>query len=308
VHQTDLIGWDTAAFSEQAYDPRWWQQLDDAVLEQLETAALSANHDVRSAVARLDAAQAVFDEDRRSRYPKVTVGADIDVRDQAIPDSSISRCGSIPTAPASTPHGSWTSSGRVRSAVAAASANAESFEAALSAVRVSVAAEVARNYFELRGVQQRMSVLDRSLVNQRETLRLTTVRRDAGIGEGAGCGERLGARLPRIEAALPPLRTALAARAHRIAVLTGQAPGQLAVDLAPRAYPVLARTIALGPADQLLNRRPDVRAAERRLTATAASEGVAAADLYPRITISGLLGLLAGRGNLFGTSDSRHGR
>jgi outer membrane protein TolC len=85
VHQTDLVGWDTAAFSEQAYDPRWWQQLDDAVLEQLETAALGANHDVRSAVARLDAARAVFDEDRRGRYPKVTVGADIDVRDQAIP-------------------------------------------------------------------------------------------------------------------------------------------------------------------------------------------------------------------------------
>src|SRR5260370_39009554 len=60
-----------------------------------------------------------------------------------------------------------------------------------------------------------------------------------------------------------------------------------------------------GPADHLLNRRPEVRAAERRLTATAATEGVAAADLYPRITISGVLGLLAGRGNLFGTSDSR---
>jgi multidrug efflux system outer membrane protein len=174
----------------------------------------------------------------------------------------------------------------------------------LAAVRVSVAAEIARNYFELRGVQQRMSVLDRSLVNQRETLRLTTVRRDAGIGEEQDVASA-SARVSAIEAELPPLRTALAAHEHRLAVLTGQAPGQLTVDLAPRAYPVLARTIALGPADQLLNRRPDVRAAERRLTATAATEGVAAADLYPRITISGVLGLLAGRGNLFGTSDSR---
>jgi multidrug efflux system outer membrane protein len=108
-----------------------------------------------------------------------------------------------------------------------------------------------------------------------------------------------------IEAAQPPLRTALAAREHRLAVLTGTAPGQLAVDLAPRAYPLLAKTIPLGPPDELLNRRPDVRAAERRLAAVAASEGIAAADLYPRITISGVLGLLAGRGNLFGTSDSR---
>src|SRR4029077_10773290 len=98
---------------------------------------------------------------------------------------------------------------------------------------------------------------------------------------------------------------ALAAREHRLAVLTGHAPGELAVDLAPRAYPVLATTIALRPPARLLDRRPDVRAAERRLAATAATEGVAAADLYPRITISGVLGLLAGRGNLFGRSDSR---
>jgi multidrug efflux system outer membrane protein len=304
VHQTALVGWDPAAFSEQAYDPRWWQQLDDAVLEQLESAALGANHDVRSAVARLDEARAVFDEDRRNRYPKVTVGASVDVREQAIPgffDQPLR----VNTYRAGF-DASWELDlfGRVRAAIAAASANAESFEAALAAVRVSVAAEIARNYFELRGVQQRMSVLDRSLVNQRETLRLTTVRRDAGIGEEQDVASA-SARVSAIEAELPPLRTALAAHEHRLAVLTGQAPGQLTVDLAPRAYPVLARTIALGPADQLLNRRPDVRAAERRLTATAATEGVAAADLYPRITISGVLGLLAGRGNLFGTSDSR---
>jgi multidrug efflux system outer membrane protein len=169
---------------------------------------------------------------------------------------------------------------------------------------VSVAADVARNYFELRGIQQQMSVLDRSLTNQRETLRLTVVRRDAGFGEEQDVASA-SARVSAIEAAQPPLRTALAAHEHRLAVLTGTAPGRLAVNLAPRAYPVLAKTIALGPPDELLNRRPDVHAAERRLTAVAASEGVAAADLYPRITISGVLGLLAGRGNLFGTGDSR---
>ncbi|MEO8256695.1 MAG: efflux transporter outer membrane subunit [Acidobacteriota bacterium] len=304
VQQTGLVGWDATAFTDHAYDPRWWRQLDDDVLEQLEAAALASNHDVRSAVARLDAARAVFDEDRRNQYPKVTVGAAVDVRDQAIPgfyDQPL-RVNSYRAGF----DASWELDlfGRVRAAVAAASAHAESFEAALAAVRVSVAAEVARNYFELRGVQQRMSVLDRSLVNQRETLRLTMVRRDAGIGEEQDVASA-SARVSAIEAVLPLLRTALAVRAHRLAVLTGRAPGQLTVDLAPRAYPVLGKTIALGPADQLLNRRPDVRAAERRLAATAATEGVAAAELYPRITISGLLGLLAGRGNLFGTSDSR---
>ena len=304
VHQTALVGWDAAAFSDQPYDPRWWRQLEDPVLEQLEDAALAANHDVRSAMARLDEARAVFDESRFNRYPKVTAGASADLRDQALPGFTDQPL-RINTYRAAF-DASWELDlfGRVRAAIAAASANAESFEAALAAVRVSVAADVARSYFELRGLQQRMAVLDRNLINQRETLRLTTVRRDEGIGEEQDVASA-SARVSAIEAELPLLRAALAAREHRLAVLTGRAPGELTVDLAPRAYPVLAKTISLGSPDQLLSRRPDVRVAERRLAATAATEGVATADLYPRITISGVLGLLAGRGHLFGTSDSR---
>ena len=96
--------------------------------------------------------------------------------------------------------------GRVRSAIRAASATAAG-EAALEDVRVSVAAEVARNYFELRGLQQQLAVAERSLANQRETLRLTTVRRDAGIGEEQDVASAA-ARVAAIEASVPPLRTA----------------------------------------------------------------------------------------------------
>jgi multidrug efflux system outer membrane protein len=298
-----LVRWDASAFSDQAYDPRWWRQLEDPVLEELERAALDANRDIRSAMARFDAARAIFDEDRRLRYPRVTAGASVDVREQAQP-SFTDEPVRINTYRAGF-DASWEVDlfGRVRAAIASASANAESFEAALQSVRVSVAADVARNYFELRGIQQRLSVLERSLTNQRETLRLTGVRRDAGFGEEQDVASA-SARVSAIEAAQPPLRIALAAREHRLAVLTGTAPGQLTVDLAPRAYPPLAKAIALGPPDELFSRRPDVRAAERRLAAVAAREGVAAAELYPRITISGVLGLLAGRGSLFGTKDS----
>ena len=304
LERTPLSRWDASVVSDQEYDPRWWRQFEDPVLEQLEHASLDANRDVRSALARFDQSRAVFDEDRRRRYPTVTAGAFIDVREQAQPgfvDEPIR----VNTYRAGL-DASWELDlfGRVRAAIAAASANAESFEAALAAVRVSVAAEVALNYFELRGIQQQLSVLDRSLTNQRETRRLTEVRRDAGFGEEQDVASA-SARVAAIEAAVPPLRTALAAREHRLAVLIGRAPGQLTVDLAPRAYPVLAKSIPLGPPDELLNRRPDVRAAERRLASTAAREGVATADLYPRITISGMLGLLAGRGNIFGTGDSR---
>jgi multidrug efflux system outer membrane protein len=304
LERTPLSRWDASLFSEQAYAPLWWRQFDDPVLEEIEKAAIDANRDVRSALARFDQARAVFDEDRRRQYPTVTAGAYVDVRDQAQPGFR-DEPARITTYRAGL-DASWELDlfGRVRAAVAAARANAESFEAALSSVRVSVAADVALNYFELRGIQQQLAVLDRSLANQRETLRLTQVRRDAGIG-GEEDVASASARVSAIEAAVPPLRTALAVREHRLAVLTGRAPGQLHVNLEPRAYPVLAKTIALGPPDQLLDRRPDVRAAERRLAATAAREGVATADLYPRITISGMLGLLAGRGNIFGTSDSR---
>jgi outer membrane protein, multidrug efflux system len=304
VQASTLARWDASAFSEDTYDARWWRQLDDPVLEGLENAALAANRDIGSALARFDQARAVFDENRRLRYPAVTVGAFVDVREQAQPGFSDEpvRLNTFRAAL----DASWELDlfGRVRSAVAAASANAQSFEAALESVRVSVAADVARNYFELRGMQQQLSVLDRSLANQRETLRLTVVRRDAGIGEEQDVASA-SARVANIESALPLLRTALAVREHRLAVLTGQVPGQLAANLAPRAYPVLAKTIALGPPIELLNRRPDVRVAERRLAAAAAGEGVAAADLYPRITLSGVLGLLAGRGSVFGSADSR---
>jgi outer membrane protein, multidrug efflux system len=304
IDKPALRQWDREAFSDRAYDPRWWRQFDDPVLEQLETSAVDANRDIRAAVARRDQARAIFDEDRRRRYPTAIADASVDIREQGQPgfrDEPL-RVNTYRTAL----DASWELDlfGRVRAAIASASANAESFDAALADVRVSVAADVALNYFELRGIQQQLSVLDRSLANQRETLRLTQVRRDAGIGEEQDVASA-SARVSAIEAAVPPLRGALAAREHRLAVLIGVPPSALAVDLAPRDYPVLAKTVDLGPPDELLTRRPDVRAAERRLAAAAAREGVATADLYPRITISGMLGLLAGRGNIFGTSDSR---
>ena len=186
----------------------------------------------------------------------------------------------------------------MRSSIRAAAANAESYDAALDDVRVSVTAEVARNYFELRGLQQQLGVTERSLTNARETLRLSEVRRDAGIGEEQDVASAR-ARVSGVESILPPLRAAVAEREHRLAVLNGVRPGELNVDLAPRPYPTLAKELPLGDPAQLLRRRPDVRIAERRLAAATAQEAVAAADLFPRITLTGFLGFVAGRGSLF---------
>jgi multidrug efflux system outer membrane protein len=300
----DVKNIDAALFADRPYDPRWWKQFDDPILEALEDEALRSNLDVRTAVARVSQARAVFDDVARDRYPIVTVGADIDRREQVIPGfteapikTSTYRAGF---------DAFWEIDlfGRVQSAVRAASATAASLSASLEFVRVSVAAEVARNYFELRGLQQQLAVAERSLANQQETLRLTRVRRDGGVGEEQDVASA-SARVAAIEASFPPLRTAIAARRHRLAVLAGQRPGQLTVDLTARSYAPLAKALPLGDPALLLQRRPDVRAAERNVAAAAAREGVAAADLFPRVSISGVLGFLAGRGSMFGSADSR---
>jgi multidrug efflux system outer membrane protein len=295
---------DAETYSSEAYDPAWWTEFEDPVLDELVNASLKANLDVRAAVARLDQARATFDETKFARYPTVTVGASVDRREQAVPGFVDEPLDTTTYSAGFDAFWEIDLFGRVRSAVRAAAANAQSFDAALDDVRVSVAAEVARNYFELRGLQQQLAVTERSLANARETLRLSEVRRDSGIGEEQDVASA-SARVSSVESLFPPLRAAIAERQHRLAVLNGVRPGELAVDLSPRPYPVLAKALPLGDPSTLLRRRPDVRAAERRVAAAAGREGVAAADLFPRITVTGFLGFVAGRGSLFGTSDSR---
>lgn len=295
---------DPSLFAGQPYDPAWWTEFDDPVLVQLIGAALERNRDVHAAIARLDQARAVFDETRRDQFPQVRAGASVDWREQAAPGLSDEPVNTTTYRAGFDAFWEIDLFGRVRAAVRAAAANAAGLDAALEDVRVSVAAEMARNYFELRGLQQQIAVTERSLTNARETLRLTQVRRDAGVGEEQDVASA-SARLAAVQSGLPPLRAALAARGHRIAVLSAVRPGELTVDLQPRAYPALAKALPLGDASALLRRRPDVRAAERRLAESSAREQVAAADLFPRITITGVLGLLAGRGNIFGRADSR---
>jgi outer membrane protein, multidrug efflux system len=294
---------DPALVSGQPYDPRWWAQFDDPVLDALVAQALDSNHDVRIALARVDQARAIFDDSRSELAPRVTAGAAVERREQAIPGFSDERR-TVNTYRAGF-DAIWELDvfGRVRSTIDAAAASAGSFEATLDDIRVSVVADVARHYFQIRGLQQQLAVADRSLANQRETLRLTTVRRDAGIGEEQDVASAT-ARVAAIEASVPPLRAGIAERQHRLAVLTGIRPDLLRADLSPRSYPPVRRALSIGDPDALLRRRPDVRAAERRLAAATAREGVAVAAQFPRITLSGFLGLLTGRGNLFARSDS----
>jgi multidrug efflux system outer membrane protein len=174
---------DASVVVEQPFDPRWWGQFEDPVLDELESRALAANHDVRIAVARVDQARAIFDDVRLDRYPTVIAGASYDKRSQATPGFSDAPRTINTYSTGFDAFWELDVFGRIRNQVRSAAATADSFAAAVDDVRVSVAAEVARNYFELRGLQQRLEVAERSLANQQETLRLTRVRRDAGLGE-----------------------------------------------------------------------------------------------------------------------------
>jgi len=294
---------DPSTFADEPFDPAWWEQFQDEVLAGLVSRALEANHDIRIAAARVEQARAIFDDVARDRFPTATLGASVDRRSHMVPGFTDERVETTTYAAGFDAFWEIDLFGRVRSATRAAAVTAQGFELTLEDVRVRVAAEVARTYFELRGLQHQLAVAERSLLNQRETLRLTRVRREAGTGEEQDVASAA-ARVAAIEASVPPLRAALVQREHRLAVLTAVRPGELRADLAPRAYPALRTALAIGEPADLLRRRPDVRAAERRLAAAAAREGVAAAELYPRVTVSGFLGLLAGRGNLFGRAES----
>src|SRR5437660_7943741 len=290
--------------TEAPFDSRWWKQFEDPVLDSLVDRTLTSNNSIRIARARLAESRAIFDERKLDRYPTVPVQASYQHSKQQIPGFGDQRR-TINTFSAGF-DAFWEADlfGRVSHGVAAARAENQAFETDLHAVQVSVVAELARNYFELRGAQWRLGVAERSLTNQRETLRLTQLRRDAGVGEEQDVASAA-ARVAAIESTIPSLVLDATRAEFRLAVLTGTRPGELNADLTPRSYPAIAKALPIGDPGELLQRRPDVRSAERRLAAATERQGVAAANLFPVVSVSGFLGFLAGRGSTFFTGDSR---
>jgi multidrug efflux system outer membrane protein len=295
---------DANLVTEQPFNTRWWSQFEDPVLDSLVDRSLASNNDIRIARARLAESRAIFDERKLDRYPTVPVVASYQYSKEQIPGFGDQRR-TINNFTAGF-DAFWEADlfGRVTRGIAASRADNQALEADLHDAQVSVVSELARNYFELRGAQWRLAVADRSLTNQRETLRLTQLRRDAGVGEEQDVASAA-ARVAAIEATIPSLNLDVARAEYRLAVLTGTRPGELNANLAPRAYPAIAKALPIGDPGELLQRRPDVRSAERRLAAATERQGLAVANLFPQVSVSGFLGFVAGRGSLFFTGDSR---
>jgi multidrug efflux system outer membrane protein len=198
--------------------------------------------------------------------------------------------------------------GRVRRSVEAARADLGAERASYEDAQVTVAAEVARNYFELRGAQRRLEVARQNLDSERQTLELTRLLDEAGRGSALDV-ERSRARFEATQAAIPPLEALERQADYRLAVLLGQRPGALDAELAAAPAATYAKALPIGDVAKLLQQRPDVRAAERQLAAATARVGVAKADLFPRLNVTGFVGFLSGDlGRLFDTSSGNDGR
>lgn len=280
----------------------WWGQFDDPVLDQLVRDSLLANPDVRIAISRVNEARAVFSERRLDLAPHVTAGVEGTRTKQPVEG-----LGRVETDSYSAGFdAAWELDlfGRVRRNTEAAHADLQAQRNDLQAAQVSVAAEVARNYFELRGTQKRLEVARRILQTLGDTQRLTESRFDLGAGSQVEVQSSL-ARVRAVEADVPPLEASEGQSRHRLAVLVGKRPGELDALLAPREAPAFAKALPIGDTTELLRQRPDVRAAERRLAAATARVGVATADLFPRVSLRGFIGFLSGGwGNLV-SGDNR---
>jgi outer membrane protein, multidrug efflux system len=195
--------------------------------------------------------------------------------------------------------------GRVRRNVEAARADVGVSAATLQDARVSVIAEVARDYFILRGLQDQLSLTQRNAESEFSTLKLTRTRLEAGRGNQLDTA-RAEAQWQTTLATIPTLEASIATTTYRLSVLTGRQPTALNATLSPPAPPpALPPLNAIGTPEQLLRRRPDVRTAERRLAGATARVGVAVGDLFPRVTMTGEIGFLSPTFGEFGTSESR---
>jgi len=288
------------ASPETGFDAAFWRQFQDAQLTQLVEQALRANQELRGALARLDAAQALLRESRLDQLPTLTVSG------QALQQRrSESQAPSGPRSQRSYSAGinaSWELDlfGRVSRSIEAGSADLRASAADLAALQVAIAAQVAASYADLRGWQQRLHLAEANAANQQDTLRLVQLRLAHGSGTEFDLA-RAQAQLETTRSRIPALQARIAVAQHRLAVLTGQVPKALISALdAPAALPQLPETIAPGTPAELLRRRPDVAAAEARLHGATARVGVATAELFPRLSLGGLLGSSAlGAGALF---------
>lgn len=293
--KAELMGTTGSAFTPDMPPGDWWRLYDDPRLDTLVADALAANTDLRVAAANLARARAVLREARTEQSISTTVSGGATYGQQS---------GSAQGLDTALPDGEMYDAGldigyqldlfgRVRRAVEASRADMEAVQAAYDLTRISVVAETVRAYADACNTGRRLAVARRSVEVQEQTFDLTRRLLEGGRATAMETSQA-GALLEQTRADIPSLEALQQIALFRLAVLTGRPPAEFPRDLAACAEPLrLDRPIPVGDGASLLSRRPDVRAAERRLAAATARIGVATAELYPSISIGGSIGTTA---------------
>ncbi|MBV8687428.1 MAG: TolC family protein [Alphaproteobacteria bacterium] len=268
-------------------DAHWWRLYQDPVLDRLVGDALAANTDIRVAVARLAKARAALREVRGAREPQVGVGGGAQYgrpgSDGMAGERDLQLGAGLEVAY------EVDLFGRVSRGVEAARGDVAASAADADAVRVAVVAETARAYADAASAAERMAVAEHIVSLLDRSLKLTERRHSVGLATGLDTA-RIAALRDQRRADVPALAAQRQAALFRLATLTGRAPAELPPEAGARGETLrLDRPIPVGDGAGLLARRPDIRAAERRLASATARIGVATADLYPRITLGGSL-------------------
>jgi len=303
---SQFTGAEPGVYSGQQAQVEFWKQFDDPTLDQLVGDGLSANYDLRIAVGRLVQARALRNESRFDLAPTVTAsGGYTKQRFPAVENpyggaytEKLYNAGFDAT---------WELDffGGVRRNVQARNAELQGQVANLHDAQVSVIAEVARNYFELRGEQTQLAVARANVKNQEQVLQLTQAQRAAGSGTDLDVA-RAQAQLSTTLSTIGPLEAAISRSIHRLGVLTGRDPNALTGLLSsPHELPPLPHIVPVGSPEEMLRRRADIRVAERNLAASTDLVGVAVSNLFPKVTFTGNFGFAAGDLGAFGAAGSR---
>ena len=269
----------------------WWTLLEDPLLNGLIERAHTGSYDVEIALDRIQEARAELGIATGEFSPDVDVIGDVQ-RDRVSENLLTSLA--PPRSRTDTFYGlggdaTWEIDvwGRIRRSVESADARLRATVENYRDVLVSLYADMATTYVELRALQARLRYALGNIDTQRGTLQLTISRRDAGIGSELDVAQA-SLNLARTESVVPLLRSRLAQSIHRLGVLLGEHPSALYPELESSApIPAPPEDILVGVPAELLRQRPDVRRAERDLAAQTALVGVATADLYPRFSLTG---------------------
>jgi NodT family efflux transporter outer membrane factor (OMF) lipoprotein len=274
----------------------WWDAFGDSTLTSLVPRATAGNLDVRTALSRIREARASARSARAPLRPSVDAAGSAGVSGTGSDSRSTgvdSGLGGTTQSYSLGLDASWELDlfGGIRSGVDAAEATAEARTADLQDLLVSLAAEVALDYIDVRALQQRLAIAQSNVTLQQETLDLTRFRQQAGLGTDLEVQQAL-SNIASTRAQIATLDGQLAQTLHALSVLLGQPPSALNAELgAPGPIPTAPIAVALGVPADTLRRRPDVRSAERLFAAEWARTNVARADLYPSFRLAGSIGL-----------------